>query len=463
VVSDYFAVTFLETLHGVATDPAGAAHLALAAGVDVELPTVRCFGEPLLDAVTAGDVPESLVDIAATRVLTQKCELGLLDADWRPDQTSTVDLDPLESRLLARRLAEESVVLLANDGTLPLRPGLRVALVGAQADTTAAMLSCYTFPRHVATTSPGVEIPTLLDSLAEDGTLEYAADGPLAVAAAERADVCVVVLGDQAGLFGRGTSGEGTDAVNLRIPGAELLDEVLATGTPVVLVLLSGRPYALGPYVDRVAAIVQAFFPGEEGGPAMAGVLTGRVNPAGRLPASVPADPYAQPASYLAPPLGRLNDTSSVDPTPLFPFGYGLSYTTFEWLDPRVDTAETGTDGSVTVSVAVRNTGARAGAEVVQLYLHDPVAQVTRPVVRLIGYAKVRVDAGAERRVEFVVPAEAAAFTGLAGHRVVEPGELELRLSASSGDVRHTVPIRLTGETREVDQRHERAVGVTLH
>lgn len=463
VVSDYFGVTFLETLHGIAADPAAAAGLALAAGVDVELPTVRCFGEPLLDAVTAGSVPESLVDTAATRVLTQKCELGLLDGNWRPRQPSTVDLDPPESRSLARRLAEESVVLLANDGTLPLRPGLRIALVGSHADTTAAMLGCYTFPRHVATTSsPGVEIPTLLDALVDDAKLEYAQEGPLAVAAAERADVCVVALGDQSGLFGRGTSGEGTDAADLRIPGVEVLEAVLATGTPVVLVLLTGRPYALGPYAGRLAAIVQAFFPGEEGGPAVAGVLTGRVNPGGRLPASVPADPYAPPASYLAPHLGHLNSASSVDPTPLFPFGHGLSYTTFEWLDPHVNRPETGTDGTVAVSVTVRNTGARPGAEVVQLYLHDPVAQVTRPVVRLIGYAKVRLEPGAEARVEFVVPAEAAAFTGLAGHRVVEPGELELRLSASSTDVRHTVRIRLTGDEREVDQRRERSVGVTV-
>ncbi len=463
VVSDYFGVTFLETLHGIAADPAAAAGLALAAGVDVELPNVRCFGEPLLDAVTAGSVPESLVDIAATRVLTQKCELGLLDGDWRPRPPSTVDLDPSESRLLARRLAEESVVLLANDGTLPLRPGLRIALVGSHADTTAAMLGCYTFPRHVATTSsPGVDIPTLLDALADDVTLEHAENGPLAVEAAERADVCVVALGDQSGLFGRGTSGEGTDASDLRIPDVEVLDQVLATGTPVVLVLLTGRPYALGPYADRLAAIVQAFFPGEEGGPAVAGVLTGRVNPGGRLPASVPVDPFAQPASYLAPHLGHLNGSSSVDPTPRFPFGHGLSYTTFEWLYPRVDRPETATDGSVTVSVTVRNTGSRKGAEVVQLYLHDPVAQVTRPVVRLIGYAKVRLEPGAEARVEFAVPAEAAAFTGLAGRRVVEPGELELRLSASSSEVRHTVRIRLTGEVREVDQRRERPVAVTV-
>jgi beta-xylosidase len=463
VVSDYFAITFVQTQHGLAADPAGAAALALAAGVDVELPTVRCYGTPLQDAVSAGRVDESLVDRAATRVLRQKCELGLLDPDWRP---VTVDaartLDPPLARDLARRVAAESVVLLANDGTLPLRAGARVALVGPQADTASAMLGCYTFPSHVGAQHPdaglGVAIPTLLEALeAEPVPVDHAAgcsvDGAgtagfaRAVAAAARSDVCVVALGDRAGLFGRGTSGEGCDAVDLGLPGVQagLLEAVLATGTPVVLVLLSGRPYALGPYAPRLAAIVQAFFPGEEGGPAVAGVLTGRAEPAGRLPVSVPAAPAGQPAGYLTPLLGTRNDASSVDPTPLFPFGHGLSYTRFAWSDVTSSAASTSTSGEVTVSVTVTNTGPRAGSEVVQLYLHDPVAQVTRPVLRLIGYAKVRLEPGAAARVAFGVPAAAAAFTGLAGRRIVEPGDLELRLATSSASVRETVPLRLTG------------------
>lgn len=456
VVSDYFGVTFVETLHRIAAGPSEAAARTLAAGLDVELPTVRCYGTPLLDAILAGDVSESLVDIAVTRVLKQKCELGLLDPSWRSPEPATVDLDAPPARALARRIAEESVVLLANDGVLPLRDGLKVALVGPQADTSAAMLGCYTFPQHVPSPLPGVPIPSLLEALSAEVDLEYAVDGPAAVAAAARADVCVVVVGDRSGLFGGGTSGEGCDAADLRIPdgGGDLLESVLATGTPVVLVLLTGRPYGLGPYADRCAAIVQAFFPGEEGGPAVAGVLSGRVCPSGRLPVSVPADPYAYPSSYLTPPLGRVNGTSSVDPTPLFPFGYGLSYTSFEWVDATAD--------GFTVSVTVRNTGARAGADVVQLYLHDPVAQVARPVVRLLGYAKVALEPGAERRVEFAVPEEATAFTGLAGNRIVEPGDLELRLAASSEDVRHAFTVRIEGPEREIEPRAERDTRVTV-
>ncbi|GAB3460269.1 beta-xylosidase/alpha-l-arabinosidase [Actinophytocola sediminis] len=467
VVSDYFAIGFVQTQHGLAAGPEQTAALTLTAGVDVELPNVRCYGEPLIAAVRSGLVDESVVDLSVTRVLRQKFALGLLDPDWeQPTVDGRMSLDPPPARELAGRIARESVILLSNDGTLPLAAGARVALIGPQADTVDAMLGCYTFPSHVGSQHAelplGVDIPTLLDALtAELGSalVEHApgcdvTGGDLAgiddaVAAAGRADVCVVAVGDRAGLFGRGTSGEGCDVPDLRLPGdqPQLLEAVLATGTPVVLVLLSGRPYALGPYADRVAAIVQAFFPGEEGGPAVAGVLTGRVEPAGRLPVSVPADPYGQPSGYLAPVLGRHNDASSVDPTALFPFGHGLSYSDFSWSGFTQSAQEIATEGgTVTVGLTVTNTGERPGAEVVQLYLHDPVAQVTRPVMRLVGYTKVRLAPGESRVVEFAVPAAAAAFTGLAGHRVVEPGELELRLGSSSAVVRHVARLRLAGQ-----------------
>ncbi|MBB5868267.1 beta-xylosidase [Allocatelliglobosispora scoriae] len=451
VVADYFGVTFLHNSHHVAADRGDAARLALRAGVDVELPTVQCFGAPLLAALDAGAVDEALIDRAARRVLRQKCELGLLDPQWTPTATTAerIDLDPPAGRALARQLAEASVVLLANDGTLPLRPDATVAVTGPFADDPHAMLGCYTFPRHVGIhhegTPIGVEIPTLLDALR--------AELPQVTTTAWSADVRVVVLGDHSGLFGAGTSGEGSDAADLRLPGDQerVLLDALADGTPTVLVLLSGRPYALGAYADRLAAIVQAYFPGEEGGPAVAGVLSGRVNPSGRSPVSVPRTPGGQPYTYLAPALAHASPVSTVDPTPLFPFGHGLSYTSFAWDDVELSSPTCPTDGEVTLSVRVRNTGARAGSEVVQLYLHDPVAQVTRPVTRLIGYAKVALAPQEAVTVAFTVHADLSSFTGLAGHRVVEPGELELRLCASSSEVRHTVRLDLTGEERTVD------------
>ncbi|WP_432118416.1 glycoside hydrolase family 3 N-terminal domain-containing protein [Streptomyces sp. bgisy032] len=469
VVADYFGIAFLQTLHRVAATPAEAAHAALTAGIDVELPTLKCYGRPLLDAVRSGRVPEELVDRAARRVLLQKCELGLLDEDWTPEPAASISLDSTANRILARRLAEESVVLLDNpDGMLPLAPDTRIAVVGPRAADALAMLGCYSFPSHVLTHHPGVpagiEIPTVLDALRTelpDAKVTFAQGCDVtdpgtegfeeAVARAAEADMCVAVLGDRAGLFGRGTSGEGCDATDLALPGVQgdLLDALVATGVPVVLVLLTGRPYALGRWDGRLGAVVQAFFPGEEGGPAVAGVLSGRVNPSGRLPVSVPRVPGGQPWTYLQPPLGLAGEVSNLDPTPLHPFGHGRSYTTFTWEDgSATGPAELGTDESYDLSVTVRNTGGREGAEVVQLYLHDPVASVTRPDVRLIGYRRVELAAGEAARVTFRFHPDLSAFTDRQGRRVVEPGALELRLAASSTDVRHTAHLTLTGPVR---------------
>ncbi|MFI6011560.1 glycoside hydrolase family 3 N-terminal domain-containing protein [Streptomyces sp. NPDC051243] len=469
VVADYFGIGFLQTLHRVAGSPAQAAHAALAAGIDVELPTVKCYGKPLVEAVRAGEVPEELVDRAARRVLLQKCELGLLDEDWNPEPPAErLDLDSPANRALARRVAEESVVLLDNpDGALPLPPDSRIAVVGPRAADALAMLGCYSFPSHVLTHHPevpmGIEIPTVLEALRTelpDAKVTFAegcgvsdpdtAGFEEAVARASEADVCLAVLGDRAGLFGRGTSGEGCDVTDLQLPGAqgELLDRLVATGVPVVLVLLTGRPYALGRWHGRLAAVVQAFFPGEEGGPAVAGVLSGRVNPSGRLPVSVPRVPGGQPWTYLQPPLGLAGEVSNLDPTPLYAFGHGRSYSSFAWEATGAGDAEIGTDGSYDMAVTVRNTGDRAGAEVVQLYLHDPVASVTRPDVRLIGYQRVELAPGEASRVTFHFHADLSSFTDRSGRRVVEPGMLELRLAASSADVRHTTRLTLTGPTR---------------
>ena len=400
----------------MAADPAQAAALALAAGVDVELPTVRCFGAPLIGAVERGEVAEALVDRAARRVLLQKCELGMLDPSWDPGPATAdgVDLDPPSARQIAARLAEESIILLANDGILPLSgplaDGGRIAVVGPRADDPLAMLGCYSFPSHVGVKYPdldiGVEIPTFLAALRQelpDSDIGYSpgcgVDDPdpsgiaAAAALAAGSDVCIAVVGDRSGLFGRGTSGEGCDAADLNLPGiqGQLLDALLATGTPVVIVLLTGRPYALGPF--PAAAVVQAFFPGQEGGPALARVLSGAANPSGRLPVSVPRHVGAQPTTYIGsdagPPVhGQLHRpqrrctrsamacrtppsagrTSKARPPRCLPTA------------PSVSGSRSGTWASA------------AGTEVVQLYLHDPVAQVTRPTV-----AAHRLRAGAAR------------------------------------------------------------------
>jgi beta-xylosidase len=437
--------------------------------------------------VRSGRLDEAVVDTALRRVLRQKAELGLLDPSWSavppalagtdlsdPEALrGTIDLDPPVNRAIARELAEESVVLLHNAGLLPLRRGVvapaRIAVIGPTADDFAAVLGCYSFPLHVGVHHPdvpvGIEIPTLLDAVrAEfpDAEVVFASgtsisggetDGiPPAVAAARDADVVVLALGDRAGLFGRGTSGEGCDVETLVLPGAQasLLDAVLDAGTPVVVTLLAGRPYALGRAPREAAAIVQTFFPGEEGCGAIAGVLSGRVNPSGRLPVSVPATPGAQPTTYLASPLARTTVVSSVAVDAAYPFGHGVSYSTFEWGNATVESPTIGTDGVARLSIALRNTSEVPGAEVVQLYLNDPVASVVRPVQRLVGFHKVRLKPGETVRLTVDVPADLAAFSGLSGARVVEPGELVLGFGRSSGDIVQAVSLALDGPVRTV-------------
>src|SRR5690606_23507715 len=456
VVADYFSIAFLHMSHAVAPDRGEAAGLALAAGIDVELPSGDTFAEPLAEALAAGTVDEALVDRAVLRVLAQKEELGLLDPPTDEAPTA-VDLDPPAHRELARRLAESSLVLLSNDGLLPLadRAPQRLAVIAPNADRPEAMLGCYSFVNHVLAHHPGVplgvEIPSVAEALrAELGEVEVTTtpgcdvDGddtsgiPAAVAAAEAADVAVVVVGDQAGLFGRGTVGEGNDVESLELPGVQrqLVEAVVATGTPVVLGLLTGRPYAIGWALDgetSAAAVLQSFFPGQMGGPAIARVLAGTVAPSGRLPITMPRSAGAQPYSYLRPALAGSGGVSSADTTPVRPFGFGLTYTTFERTDLRVP-AEVATDGSLTATVTVTNTGERAGVDVVQLYGHDVHASVTRPAAQLLGYRRVELEPGESAEVTFTVPTSLLALTDPGMTRVVEPGDVELWVGGSCED-----------------------------
>jgi len=289
-----------------------------------------------------------------------------------------------------------------------------------------------------------------------------------AVTAARAADVCVLAVGDRPGMFGHGTSGEGCDVPDLTLPGVQgvLAEAVLATGTPTVLVVTSGRPYALGRYAEKAAAIVQAFLPGEEGGPALAGVITGRVNPSGKLPVQVARDSGSNPATYLHAGLGGYSHTiSNLDPTPLFPFGHGLSYTTFRYSDLGISTARIPTDGAVTTSVTVTNTGDRAGTEVVQLYFRDPVASVTRPVRQLLGFARVRLEQGQAKTVRFDIHSDRFAFVGISLDRVVEPGTIELYAGSSSTDIRSAATLELEGPARTVRGKRQliTSVGVQPH
>lgn len=458
VVADYFAVAFLEVMHVVAADRGEAAALALEAGIDIELPTGDAYLQPLADRIRSGSFDEAYVDRAVLRALAQKEELGLLDADaFEGDPPADVDLDSPRHRELARRLAEESVVLLSNDGVLPLerraRSLAKVAVIGPNAHRAEALQGCYSFANHVLADHPdlplGFEIPTVLESLpgafreaglvvpefiyaegcavADEDESGFAA----AVAAASSAELAIVVVGDQAGLFGRGTVGEGNDSESLELPGVQrrLVEAVVATGTPVVMVLLTGRPYAIGWALDgpgaRPGAVLQAFFPGEGGGLAIGDVITGRVNPSGRLPVSMPRSAGAQPYTYLHPILGGSSEVTATDSTPVRPFGFGLSYTTFDYSDLCVDPS-TAAGGVFTAVVTVTNTGAVRGSDTVQLYGHDVLGTVTRPVAQLLGYTRVELDAGDSVRLTFSVPTSRFAFSDRRMVKIVEPGDVEV-------------------------------------
>ena len=490
VVSDYWAVAFLHLMHKVADSLAEAGAQALTAGLDVELPETGGFYH-LADQVRSGRLDEALVDRAARRVLTQKARLGLLDEGWDPAaQGAAVDLDPPENRDLARRVAEASVVLLANPdttssgrGALPLSASVRrVAVVGPCADDPLTFMGCYAFPNHVLARygglGTGVEVPTLVAALRaewpdaevvlEAGVPVLEADRsgiPAAVAAAEGAEVVVVAVGDRAGMFGTGPSGEGSDSVDLTLPGtqSDLVEALLATGTPVVLVVVSGRPYSLGAFASRCAAVVQAFMPGEAGGSAVAGVISGRLNPSGKLPVGVPDHPGGQPGTYLVAPLSWFSEgISNLDPRPLYPFGHGLSYTSFDLSDLRLGATEVPVDGSVTVSVTVANTGDRAGSEVVQLYVSDEYASVVRPVKQLVGYVKVPLAAGERRTVSFELHTDRLSFTGVDLRRIVEPGAIDVSVGTSSEDRPLRARITLVGDTRVVGEGRVLLTPVTV-
>ncbi|MEU9343733.1 glycoside hydrolase family 3 N-terminal domain-containing protein [Streptomyces sp. NPDC048278] len=473
VVSDYWSLPFLVDAHRVAADLPGAGALALRAGMDVELPDQRGFGAALVAAVRTGAADEADVDRAVRRVLRQKAALGLLDAGWEPEppalRAGALDLDRPESRRLAHAVAQAGAVLLHNAGGLPLPATGRIALIGPCADDVRTMFGCYSFPNHVLSERDdlgnGVDALSLRAALAGElpdvawlfaqGCPIREADGSgiaAAVEASRTAGLTVLAVGDRPGMFGIGTSGEGCDVEDLRLPGVqeELVEAVLAAGGPVVLVVVSGRPYAVGRFAAGTAAMVQVFLPGEEGGRAVAELLSGRANFSGRLPVQIPGSPAGQPYTYLHPPLGdRQSQLSNLDPSPAFPFGHGLSYTGFEIHDLRTDRQEVSVDGEFEVSVRVRNTGAVAGAETVQLYFTDPVAQVTRPVRALLAFAKVPLEPGEEATVRFRVHTDRLAFTGLDGRRVVEPGEILLRAGSSSADIRNEVRVRLVGAQRD--------------
>jgi beta-glucosidase len=485
VVSDDLSVTFLQTLHHVAGDAGAAAVAALTAGVDVELPNPNAYAEPLEREVEEGGCAEAFVDRAVRRVLRQKIGIGLLETRFDEPAASAIDLDPPEHRALAREVAERSITLLRNEGALLPLDAVSVgaiAVIGPNADDPRALMGNYSFANHTGVRFPdtplGVEVTTVLDAIRDlagshvnvgyargcDVVGDDIAGIDAAVVLAAASDLAIVVVGDRAGHFGRGTVGEGTDTESLLLPGVQqkLVEAVVATGTPTVLVLVNGRPFDLTWAAAHVPAIVEAWFPGEAGGEALASVLFGRVNPSGRLTVSFPRSAAMEPWFYNHRTLGGATIASSSRPESVFAFGHGLAYTTFAHTDLELSHLVLPTDGHLSVSCTVSNTGTRDGAEVVQLYTRDLVGSVTRPVLELVGFARVELGPGESRRVRFELHTDRLSFTGLTYERVVEPGDVEIMIGRSSADIVLRAPLELVGLTRLVGQNRVMTTPVTI-
>lgn len=506
VVSDYVGIQMLSTQHRLSADLAVAGAAALNAGVDAELPSTSAYGEPLLRALEAGDVDPCLVDATISRVLAMKFRLGLFDDPYVavPSVAELADLVAEETRVAAD-LARRSIVLIENDGILPLRPDLeRVAVIGPIAASARELLGDYAHLLHIETLRemrlqrdnafgfpvtdeivPVDELAgrrTILDAIAarlanavvrhERGTgISDGSDADLdaAVELARWSQVAILVLGERSGLTDDATTGEFRDRRDLGLSGRqqELLEAVVATGTPVVLVVVSGRPLALEWAATHCSAIVLAWVPGDAGPAAIARVLSGDDNPGGKLPISVPRNVGQVPVSYRHHPTGGRSNPKGdyVDgpTTPLWPFGFGRAYTTFELADLRLDRDRMPTDGgTVEVTVDVRNVGDRAGDEVVQLYARDEEATVARPVLELRGFRRVSLAPGERRTITFGLNAEQFAYVGADYRRVIEPGLIRLSVGSSSVDLALSADLELVGPTVELTERRHYFTEVAL-
>jgi len=461
VVSDYNAVEQLHTLHHVVADFPAAAIKAIESGVDGELPDGTAFRN-LADLVRGGRISAGLIDTACARMLSLKFRAGLFENPYADIDAARALTGNAEARALALRAAQRSICLLKNDGTLPLAAGKhrRVAVIGPNA--AVARLGGYSSePKHAVSLLEGVqarlagkaevvhvqgEVITRSEDRSADEVLlaDPAKNRQLileAVALAKTADVILLAIGDT-----EQTSREGYaanhlgDRTSLDLLGEQnaLLDALHALAKPLVVLAINGRPPSYPNAVAKANALLECWYAGQEGGTAMAGVLFGDVNPGAKLPVSVARDAGQIPLYYnakAAPGIGP-RAPASRNPSPLFPFGFGLSYTRFEISAPRLSAHTIRTTGSVVVEVDVRNTGPRTGDEVVQLYVHDPVASVARPLKQLKGFARVTLAPGEQRKVSLTLDARALALWNAEMKEVVEPGLFHIMVGPNSRDLK---------------------------
>ena len=446
VVSDYTSVLELIN-HGLAANESEAARLAINAGVDVEMVS-RLYRASLPDLVKQGKVTMSSIDEAVKSVLRIKLRLGLFEkpyTDEAPEQSLMLHRDHLAA---AREGAARSFVLLKNEGgILPLKKEIAsIAVIGPLGDDQVNMMGSWTGDgrkEDVVTLVAGIKakLPSTRVSYSKgcDITGDSSSGFDEAVRVARGADVVIAAVGESAEM-----SGEAAVRASLDLPGRQLdlVKALHATNKPVVVVLMNGRPLTINWIAERVPAILETWFAGTQAGNAIADVLFGDVSPGGKLPVTFPASVGQVPIYYNHKNTGRPPNASNkytskyIDAgwTPLFPFGYGLSYTRFRLSDLRLSATRVNPDGRVTASVDLENTGSRTGDEVVQLYIRDLAASVTRPVLELKGFQRVTLKPGERRRVEFALTSEHLGFWNRENRFVVEPGAFRIVVGTSSAD-----------------------------
>jgi beta-glucosidase len=464
VVSDLYSIDGIAGSHGVAQYIQEAAMLSIRAGVDTDL-GANGFGAPLLQAVEDGLISEELIDRSVRRVLRQKFELGLFENPYVDPARAESETRTTEHKDLARQVALQSITLLKNEnGLLPLSKNIRsIAVIGPNAHTMYNQLGDYTAPQqpeNVITVLEGIQ-----NKLSDDITIRYVRGTAIrdtvfneideAVKAAKTSDVAVVVLGGSSArdfetsyqetgaasvdreAVSDMESGEGFDRATLNLMGRqlELLEAISKTDTPVVLVLIKGRPLMLNQATEQADAILDAWYPGQEGGNAVADVLFGDYNPAGRLPISVPRSEGQLPVYYnhLKP---SHHDYVEMEASPLYSFGYGLSYTTFDYSNLQTSVHETDNDLSVRVSATIQNTGNRDGDEVLQLYIRDDYSSVVTPVQQLRAFQRIHLRAGESRMITFELSKDDLQLLDPSMQWVVEPGTFTIMIGASSDDIR---------------------------
>lgn len=446
VVSDYTS-DYELIAHGYAVDEADAARIALTAGVDMSMQSYA-YIRSIPKLVAAGKLPMAVVDEAVRRVLYVKKAIGLFDNPYRSLDAARErsEIGTPEHRELAREAARRSIVLLRNDKhVLPLSKNARIALIGPLGDDPDNLFGPWTLfgkSSESVTVKQGLQDAGFATvNVVRGSEINAAIAGGIdaAVAAARASDVVLLAIGE-----GEKMSGEAQSRTQIVVPEAQqrLAEAVSATGKPVVVLLSTGRALALQGAVKKADAIVLNWFLGSEAGHAIADVLTGEYNPSGRLPVSFPNDSGQEPYYYNHRSTGRpvvSTDTEAFKAKyretlneALYPFGYGLSYSNIAYTDPQVSAATLPWDGTITVSARVTNTGTRSAEEVVQLYIHDRVASITRPVRELKGFRKVKLEPGASTEVSFDISRRDLEFVGPAATWIAEPGLFDVWVAASS-------------------------------